>query len=473
MVELLVLGALGVAGLALLFVSGLLSRHPVLSGWLAVPTGIAAYGLLALLEVGVTKVLHPVAVLIATVLGSMAVAFARRVEFRARHVATAAGALAIVLVVAGTAALFNATRLTPDSVWYLLAARNLELGGPPWTMIVRELPKRQFLYPALLAVPSAPAAYLEMLGPAVLASVTLFSAALVWLVGERRSPRVRMASAMIPLVFLLASNRFLFHGFYLNSHMLVAAFTLIGAAGIWRGLVSDPNGWGAPVALACSSLVLLRPETPFVALVIVFLLSLTGRRAHLWMAIAATGLATGVWYVAILWPYAPGGSELGLDEPVFGTIIAAAGILILSAAAGPWLARRIGRRASHAGLLGFGTLLVLFALRDPELGREALVVSGQNLFGGDGLWGATWWAVIIGYLLTVSLDPSLWPLRRTFEAFLVLHLLSAYMRGSPWRLGPGDSGSRIIAHILPVVVVTIVAAAISGGEEKPVVQDPA
>jgi hypothetical protein len=176
-----------------------------------------------------------------------------------------------------------------------------------------------------------------------------------------------------------------------------------------------------------------------------------------------------LWYGAILWRAAPEGGEIGLTDPIFSSLVAVVGAAAMVVAFGrPGLARwrpMLGRSLIPAAL----TVLLVYTVTDPLLLRDSIVATfrNQKRLG----WWVTTWAVAVP-LTALALAVArfrfseLWS--RLVVAFGVLFFVFPYLRGSPWRVGPGDSGNRMLAHFLLVVMVFVFMAFSAPADESDV-----
>src|SRR5690606_6301042 len=85
--------------------------------------------------------------------------------------------------------------------------------------------------------------------------------------------------------------------FYLNSHMTMAAWTLIAVAGGWLAVVHRDRAWAAPAGLALGATVLMRAESPVAAVLLLVPFAATAAdRAMRWMMALPIGAITVTWY---------------------------------------------------------------------------------------------------------------------------------------------------------------------------------
>ena len=160
-------------------------------------------------------------------------------------------------------------------------------------------------------------------------------------------------------------------------------------------------------------------------------------------------LALEIWF-ALLSPHLHGAA---------GVLTPARRIGLMSAVALAWPALTLLRRAPFAWLrahlpallLGAAILAVLAALR---LDPEKMSRSGAALLAHmrEPSWGGIWYALVLLWLLALRL-PRL-PLHQLFRTgpatYLLLIYLLAFVRVNPYRLGWGDSGNRMLTHVVAI-----------------------
>jgi len=174
-----------------------------------------------------------------------------------------AGAYALVGVatVSMIAVTGSFTRLTPDSMVYLSLSGELELLGVLRDISTSDALKRQFMMAALQAggVVSG-RGYMVTLFPVVVTSGLGFTA---WLGTTAlrnlglRAHKIALAVALVGL-FLVTTNRVVYHMFYINSHGIFATMLVVAVGLLW--LMSTTRTWSQSilVGLAAAAIVPLR-----------------------------------------------------------------------------------------------------------------------------------------------------------------------------------------------------------------------
>jgi hypothetical protein len=110
---------------------------------------------------------------------------------------------------------------------------------------------------------------------------------------------------------------------------------------------------------------------------------------------------------------------------------------------------------------GLLLLLAVVAVGETEILVDVAYATFRNLTY-DGLWLFTWPVGIVLTVIAVVVhripDGRLWT--TPIVGFTLLFWLLPLIRGGARRVGAGDSGNRILAHILAVIVTFLVLAAI-------------
>jgi len=433
--------------------------------WLSLPIGAAAYLIVALVSLVFVGTLDPSITLLAVIGLGLVVAAVSLIKggIRRDDMLWMLMGVGIAVVTALVARQWHLTRLTPDSLRYLLASNDLVLTEGLREMNAVDLVTRQIGLPALHSLS-------DLVGRRYLASIgPLFGAfglgLFVWLAAEgtrgalvRRNRMVLVATATL---FLLSSNRLVYDSFYINTHIQMASYLLIAVAGTWLAVSRGLSRWAVPSGLALAVTLVFRPEAPLVVAIV--LVTVAASRANLSVRLAMTlpTLAVGaLWYGLGLWRYAAGGDEISPTAPVFGSLLAIGLAIAICLVAGASRARPWARWLDRAGVAGLALLLVFYVATDPAVFGMSIEATARNLVR-DGFWLLTWVAAIALLLIALAVetipDARLWTI--PVIGFALLYWALPYIREGAWRVGAGDSGNRILAHYLAVVVVFLVLAA--------------
>lgn len=431
---------------------------------LAFPLGLGAYLVVALgMVVTVGTLDPPLALGLTAVAGIAGFAYGGLRAWSSRDVLWLLAAVAAGLVMVIIARLIHFTRLTPDSLRYLLASNDLVVPDALAAFHPSDLHERSLGLPALHALSDlTDRRYLATIGPLMgLSGFGLFLG-VAWQATRRMANSSRVLLVVTALAFLITSNRLIYDAFYINTHIFVAVFVLVTMTGMWQAVTCGMKGWAFPAGLALSVTLLLRPEAPLlVALILVVVAaSRADLAARLWLSVPSL-VVLAVWY-GTLWQHSPGGEQVALDAPIFGAIAAVLGsAVVLFAARVPSL-ERWGRRVDLVLIGGLAAVLAVFVAVEPATFTASADATFRNVVLLEGHWQVTWPAVtsMVAVALLIGRDPSLRLWVVPVVGYGLLWWLLPFLRDGPWRVGTGDSGNRILAHILfPAVVYVVLAVA--------------
>lgn len=434
--------------------------------WLALPIGTAVYLSSALALMTTVGSLDPGLGLLLTGAVGAAGLIVSLVRWRWRWevVPSVVGAMIVAAVTVLVAKTVHLTRLTPDSLRYLLFAGEMQFPDALGEIHRADLVNRQMGLPSLHALSSlTDRRYLTSIGPLFGVSGFGFFVWLCWgatrdLITSRRWILVGTAA-----LFLLSSNRLLYDAFYINTHIEVAFYLLVAIAGAWLAMTTREWRWAIPAGIALAMTLLFRPEAPIVGAIVLVAVAASdaGWRVRVAMA-TPTVVAAGLWYGVVLWQNVPGGDTISPTAPVFGSLAALLGaVLVVVAGVSP----RLWRLVKYLDRVMLATLLVAvvgLAAVNTEVFTASVEASFQNIAFSQGAWLFTWSIGVL--LLAVALLVHEMPWSRLWTipivGFAILWWLLPMMREGAYRVGTGDSGNRILAHMLAVVVAFLVLAAV-------------
>lgn len=359
------------------------------------------------------------------------------------------------------------TRLTEDSMQYLSLSIEYQVDQALTSAPALPLLARQFGLPSLHSLSAlTDELYLASLGSLFGLSTVGLLSWVAWTSSEGRVRRTWLVLAGV--VFVIASNRFLYAWFYVNTHVQVAAYLLVSLVGAWMALTRREPQWALATGLGLGALLLLRPDSPlFVAIVLVVLASLapTVRTAML-AAVPPVVISLG-WHGGVLLRHSEHAGEISLASPVFVSILVVIGAAT-AVASSQWRGtREIAGYYDRILLAGLAVALIAGAISEPAVLTDSLRAAAINTVAG--FWLTTWWVVLS--LGLVALFVHRIPISRIWTSsmigFCLLFWLLPYFRGGGWRVGPGDSGVRILIHLLPIAVAFLLLAATSTGTTEP------
>jgi hypothetical protein len=176
---------------------------------------------------------------------------------------------------------------------------------------------------------------------------------------------------------------------------------------------------------------------------------------------------TVLWYG---WAIQGGFPRLTIEDraTVFGNLILGLGLLAVAAVAGSRRLRPLVRAIPLMPLLALAGMTVFYVVTDFDEVWTTLSALAVNM-ATEGLWSTMWWVVpflVFGAYIAIS-----FPFQRYFLLPLVTFATAlpvfSYLRGGAYRVGFGDSGSRMLMHIVLVVALYLMLAASAAAAVHP------
>ena len=460
-----------VSVLALLLGGSALMHGAGLRGW-AVPalgflTGLALFTTVGLLQVVLLLPTTPVIALAVTAVAPAVWWTVRWLRgavprFSPVWALLTAGAVALLVAALQPSHLVNWSR---DSYWYVEIGRLLERG------LYREFITPELVTERLIGTPYvhslaglADGYYLLSVG-VLTALATLV--ALVWFVRNGVAAawsRDVAVLAALAVVLLVTMNRFVYHAFYINGHLVVGGLILVVAGSGWllsRGDAVPTRALMVAQALAVPAVVVTRPEGAAMVGLALLPTLLTGTIPARYRAglLAVLGGSVVAWQLFSLQVYVRDG--VPVPPAITGQI--ALGVLAVAVLAPLLLWREVAR---HRGRVLIGVEILLwvallgFAVRDVTVLRDSVKATVRNTVFGEAGWGVS--LVLVALLVLVlalfARAPHLVWLRFPVTVFVPFALLLAYVReAAAYRVGHGDSLSRMLMHVLPLAIVYLLA----------------
>ena len=450
-------------------------------GGLFLPVGAAAYLLVSL---GILAFGGPFSTVTGLAVASGAggvVVLAQRHSPAAVPTRTYGVVAATVVGIGLLAAVFEAlqlTRVTSDSLRYLLSADVIETTGSLDGVSQWDLRMRHLVVP-LLHTPGIAAghAFSAAITPLLTLSGLVVAGWLGWEALDDAGTPVRYRRWILaaPLALLLTTNRFVYHAFYVNGHMMFAVFLVVGVGLAIRAVATEDWTLLQVGALAFAALPALRAEAVITATVFLVPILTTAEipRRQRWQFVAPFVAATVLWD-GIAWPMHALDADLGITGPAFGNVLVVVGLVIGMAALSIPAIERFGRWGIWLVAIGLAAYVALTAVGEPAALRQTLAATGTNL-AVEGLWGTFWWLVpllLVGaWVATAVPHARLW--LHPVAVYGIALLAFSSLRGSAYRIGTGDSGSRMLMHVTLVAMVGLVATAGRAAAESEATSAPA
>lgn len=252
----------------------------------------------------------------------------------------------------------------------------------------------------------------------------------------------------------------------LNSHLVVAGLLSLGAASALAPADTESRLHMLPVsAMALSALAMARAEGPLiVALVMTALVADRGLPRHTWRQLGAMGaLPAAVWY----WRLATGGASGDILSPARSAFMIGALAAPVAVLAIPQL-QFIRRWLVPIAFAALTCAMAGLAISDPEgFGTSAATTAGNLMTTGS--WGPVWWLLIPAIAIGVVTGPTLdredcWLL--ILLGFSGLVLILGGIREFPFRAGFGDSGNRMMVHLVPLAFLFVIVKTLAASRPR-------
>ncbi len=362
----------------------------------------------------------------------------------------------------------NLLNLSPDSYRYaqigsLIESGNIDVAQPSLLL------KRQIAVPMMHASANlSDKLFLTSITPILSLSA---AAILAWICrkGLETVHDESLITKVLPItaaMLLLTNQFFVLNAFYVNGHILYAVLLLLIAGCFWlyagEADVSRTALTTIPL-IAIPALVITRPEAPLhigLTLAPVLVSDHFSRKLKAGL-LTALNVSVIVWY-GFLWCKFSAADEV-VPVSVSGLFsLGIAGFIFTAVLfTKPW--EKLSSRLLPALEIFLWLVFLIAALKNQEMFIISISAAVNNVVFGLGLWGYS--LIVLGVLfigvLLFTKTPILIFLRYPVTTFIPMALISAFLRGHPYRVGPFDSFNRMCLHIVPITILFITASAIS------------
>lgn len=289
------------------------------------------------------------------------------------------------------------------------------------------------------------------------------------LISQRQGLPPRLTGVVIFIGFALMATTYLGLGMaqFVHGNAAATVYLFVGVSFLWLALLDGDNAgadeacrltWWRFALLAFMGFTLTRIESPMFTLLFLTL-ALTLRS---WPGSVRLGLVLPFVLLLLAWYLFLYGVTLRdpgrLLSPTNLQLILAGFIgfaLFLVGLPLRWVAPYT-RYVPALTLVGLSGMWLFFGWREPQIFQVSLVSWAQNLFGLVAWWSLIWSLMVLVAWLTWDQRP---PLRYGAllalgsVGFILLVLILPHGRDAAYRVGWGDSGNRMMFHILPLIVL--------------------
>jgi len=277
---------------------------------------------------------------------------------------------------------------------------------------------------------------------------------------------------VVGILMIITNNRFIFNGFYINGHLLMASFILISACCSWR-MASRPGDSSITFfmmqILFIPSMVVTRAEGSILAFILLLplLVSEVVPKLQRALLLGVLGLSTITWQAFLIFKY----NQFNISVPHSTTGLLLLGIACLLLI--PLLSwQKIAKISMYVLITAEISLwVILYYFRRTELLSEhqvdtlktSIMVTIENAVFIDGSWGTSLVVLSILFVFVLLLTDA--PYRIYFRfpitTFIPIYFILAFLRGGAYRVSDGDAFNRSLMHIFPLAIFFIVSAAAS------------
>ncbi len=391
-----------------------------------------------------------------------------------RVVAAQTAAVAILALATALALRWNLSVLSVDSFAFIelgLAFARISDAQHIGLAFVHSWPISAVLLHATSGV--AGVEYLYFLMPvasfAFIATFAVAAVQAILLLG--RGPRVAALATLLGMAWLFSCYFVVFQMFYVHTNWTAAIYVLLFFFTVWMALQTEDRSWFALAAAAAFAFVLVRVEAPlFLALFLCFLATQEGGgRPGIRGLLALAGPAM-LWCLCV--------SAIVGDA---GRIVDRTRLLVmvggLATSIGlAWCMRHawFRRCASWLQPMGLATLAALFVLVTIDRPEHMLEKSRVHLLNAlvVGNW-ATAWILVAGLALAAPLLGRM-PHQRFVWFGVVGYLIVTFdlTYFGYWRQDWGDSGNRMLTHVLPTIAWAMVVKGAAIAPRLPPAAEP-
>lgn len=273
------------------------------------------------------------------------------------------------------------------------------------------------------------------------------------------------------LILMITANRYIFHSFYINGHLLFAALLLMICGFSWltsmnRIYEKKNTAYIIIICLSLPALVVTRPEGSLVAALA--LLPLFFNPILSWhkrvLPLLSLGFSMTAWQTFVaLKQYEQTGQVNNASSALL--FVGVSLILVIPLLKWKFLVKNQKKIVLLVESLMWSALITFTLLR-PALQIQSMYATIQNVVFGS--WG--WSLLVIGVSVILSLalikTPQQTYLRFPVTTFVILGFLLAYLRDGAYRIGNGDSFNRMLIQIVPLAILYIIIA-VAAGTPKP------
>lgn len=278
--------------------------------------------------------------------------------------------------------------------------------------------------------------------------------------GEKLALNRKFSFNLLTILFLLSGYFILFNAYYLHSNLIYGIYSFIALYGLWKRSADGDKNWLIISAVALFTSSFLRMEGPLFSLIIIIIL-ISARKIKFkekLYYVGAFSLFIAVWHIKLSFILKEQSSKYFLDtnRALLITIfyfLTFAVLLFSQRGVLNRLKEYFPLMMLYILSIGWTILIVTKGLKIRQdlliLKRYGIFILNAVKYGG---WGITWIALGLLFIIGLSLkrvkDESVF-LYYIFSFLLLFNIIHLFRGG--WRLSWGDSGNRMLMHVIFVI----------------------
>jgi len=264
---------------------------------------------------------------------------------------------------------------------------------------------------------------------------------------------------LLTVLFLLSSYFMLFHAIYLHSNLIYGFYSFLALYGLWKRLICRDKIWLIISCLALVTSSFFRMEAPLFSLILILILISEGtiKLEEKLYYVGINSLFVLLWHTKLFFRLSDYESQYLSSNKALTTVVLylVLFIVLLISHKGPLkkLREYFPLMMLCALSAGWSYLILTQGLRMKGnlliMERYGIFILNSIKYGG---WGITW--IVLGILFAVGL--ALKKVRHEsvflyyiFSFLLLFNSINLFRGG--WRLNWGDSGNRMLIHIIFVI----------------------
>jgi len=363
------------------------------------------------------------------------------------------------LLVLFLASRYNFSAVSSDSIIQIVTGRRIAYEGFS-TAIIEELSKRD----AFLSLLQSASVFLGDDYICTAQPVFAFTFVLLFnylgyqIVSQIISnKRLTLTLTALSGIVLFSTYFIIYQSFYIHNNLISAMYLFAAVSMFWLARIESNDHWMIFGMLSLLGFSLARTEAPIFALIFLALVISAGHIPYRLRLVSMIPylLFLGLWYSYLLARMGEGTKILDPEKTlaIIGALIAI-GLLVLVSELN-WIKRFLLPQLPKLMVVILLIMLAFLIYQKPEHIKDSILATLINMMS-SGRWGITW--LMFSLYLALSLAGPKVPWEEIFfygiVSFFCLILAIVFFR-KPYHTAWGDSGNRMLTHILPISILYV------------------